>query len=152
MILLEYACKTEYQMITRQIEREHGEKLAQLETKYKSEFEKLEKSEARSKAEARELRQLCDELTRAKREEEKRKDQIMQEHQKNLVKHEEEVQLRLFFEQKLNSLHHVNREITSKYKNMKAMHAEQKLKATELTEKLDKVTQELNILKDQHQL
>ena len=31
-----------------------------------------------------------------------------------MEKHEEEVQLRLFFEQKLNSLHHVNRELSTK--------------------------------------
>ncbi len=41
----------------------------------------------------------------------------MQEAQKNQMKHEEEVQLRLFFESKLNTLHHLNRELTSKVKS-----------------------------------
>jgi hypothetical protein len=38
---------------------------------------------------------------------------IFGEFQKNAIKHEEEVQLRLMFESKLNSLHHVNREVTT---------------------------------------
>ena len=73
-ILLEYACKTDYEMITTQLEKEHGQVVNELEKKYKTEIDRLEVSEARHKGEARELRQLCDELTRAKREEEKRRD------------------------------------------------------------------------------
>jgi hypothetical protein len=46
----------------------------------------------------------------------------------------------LFFEQKLNTMHHVNREMTTKYKNMKIKYAEEQLKTSELTEKLEKVT------------
>ena len=56
MILLEYACKTDYQMITSQLEKDHHEKVNELEHRYKTEIEKLEVSEARQKAEARELR------------------------------------------------------------------------------------------------
>ena len=37
-------------------------------------------------------------------------------------------------------MHHVNREMTTKYKNMKIKYAEEQLKTTELTEKLEKVT------------
>jgi len=64
------------------------------------------------------------------------------------LKHEEEVQLRLFFEQKLNTMHHVNREITTKYKNMKLKYAEEQYKTEELTAKLTSVTQELQAMKD----
>ena len=64
------------------------------------------------------------------------------------MKHEEEVQLRLFFEQKLNTMHHVNREITTKYKNMKLKYAEEQYKTEELTAKLTSVTQELQAMKD----
>ena len=48
-------------------------------------------------------------------------------------------------------MHHVNREITTKYKNMKLKYAEEQLKTGDLTEKLVAVTKELNILKDDHQ-
>jgi hypothetical protein len=37
-------------------------------------------------------------------------------------------------------MHHVNREMTTKYKNMKIKYAEEQLKTSELTEKLEKVT------------
>ena len=66
------------------------------------------------------------------------------------MKHEEEVQLRLFFEQKLNTMHHVNREITSKYKNMKLKFAEEQMKTGDLSEKLQLVTKEMHALKDSH--
>ena len=56
MILLEYACKTDYQMITSQLEKDHHDKVNEMELKYKTEIDKLELSEARQKAEARELR------------------------------------------------------------------------------------------------
>ena len=66
------------------------------------------------------------------------------------MKHEEEVQLRLFFEQKLNTMHHVNREITTKYKNMKLKYAEEQLRTGELSDKLQLTTEELHGLKDSH--
>lgn len=66
------------------------------------------------------------------------------------MKHEEEVQLRLFFEQKLNTMHHVNREITTKYKNMKLKYAEEQLRTAELSDKLQVTTEELHGLKDLH--
>ena len=40
----------------------------------------------------------------------------------------------------MNTMHHVNREMTTKYKNMKIKYAEEQLKTSELTEKLEKVT------------
>ena len=48
----------------------------------------------------------------------------------------------MFFEQKLNTMHHVNREITTKYKNMKIKYAEEQLKTIDLTEKLENVTKQ----------
>lgn len=61
------------------------------------------------------------------------------------------MQLRLFFEQKLNTMHHVNREITGKYKNMKLKFAEEQLKTGDLSERLQVATKELHALKDSHQ-
>ena len=60
------------------------------------------------------------------------------------------MQLRLFFEQKLNTMHHVNREVTTKYKNMKLKFAEEQLKTGDLFEKLQQVTKELHAIKDSH--
>lgn len=80
------------------MEKDHEEQLANLEKKYTADIERLEQSEAMHKTDARELRIACDELTQEKKEEEKKREQIVQEYSKNMQKHEEEVQLRLFFE------------------------------------------------------
>jgi hypothetical protein len=45
--------------------------------KFKGEIERLEISESLHKTEARDLRQQCDELARAKKEEEKRREQVL---------------------------------------------------------------------------
>jgi hypothetical protein len=47
-------------------------------------------------------------------------------------------------------MHHVNREITTKYKNMKLKYAEEQLKTGDLSDKLAAITKELNDLKDEH--
>lgn len=47
-------------------------------------------------------------------------------------------------------MHHVNREITTKYKNMKLKYAEEQLRTAELSDKLQLTTEELNGLKDSH--
>ena len=59
------------------MEKQYKDKMDELENKYKSEIEKLEMSESLHKNEARELRQQCDELAKAKKEEEKRREQVL---------------------------------------------------------------------------
>lgn len=98
MILLEYACKTDYGMMMRQMEKEHQEQMDEVVSKYQAEIDRLEASEAIHKSDARDLRSKCDDLVRSKKEEEKKKEQAISDYQKNMQKHEEEVQLRLFFE------------------------------------------------------
>jgi len=56
--------------------------------------------------------------------------------------------LRLFFEQKLNTLHHVNRELTTKYKNLKVKYGEELAKTIDLTTKNTILIEENNQLKD----
>jgi hypothetical protein len=47
MILLEYACKSDYEMITTHMEREHSTMVNEMEKRYKEEIGRLEISEAR---------------------------------------------------------------------------------------------------------
>ena len=56
------------------VEKQHEVKLDEVVQRYKDKIERLEVSETQHKTEARELRQQCDELARAKKEEEKRRD------------------------------------------------------------------------------
>jgi hypothetical protein len=98
MILLEYACKTDYSMITQQMEKEHQEQIEAVVAKFQAEVDRLESNEATHKQDAREFRAKCEMLARSKREEEERWEQTVKDYKKNMQKHEEEVQLRLFFE------------------------------------------------------
>lgn len=59
------------------VEKQHEVKLDEVVQRYKDKIERLEVSETQHKTEARELRQQCDELARAKKEEEKRRDQVL---------------------------------------------------------------------------
>ena len=59
------------------MEKQHEVKLDEVVQRYKDKIERLEVSETQHKTEARELRQQCDELARAKKEEEKRKEQVL---------------------------------------------------------------------------
>ena len=59
------------------MEKQHEVKLDEVVQRYKDKIERLEVSETQHKTEARELRQQCDELARAKKEEEKRRDQVL---------------------------------------------------------------------------
>jgi hypothetical protein len=61
-------------MITSQLEREHQEEMEKMEKKYQLEIDRLESSENMHKSDARELRSKCDELTRTKKEEEKKRE------------------------------------------------------------------------------
>ncbi len=49
MVLLEYACKTDYKLITSQMEKEHQTEVSELVVKYQTEIDKLELSEAKHK-------------------------------------------------------------------------------------------------------
>lgn len=59
------------------VEKQHEVQVDELVVKFKGEIERLEISESLHKTEARDLRQQCDELARAKKEEEKRREQVL---------------------------------------------------------------------------
>ncbi len=61
------------------------------------------------------LTQRKDELEKQKQEEEFLRKKLEEEFSKKVETHEEEVQLRLKFEQKLNNMHALHRDLQSKY-------------------------------------
>lgn len=75
---------------------------------------KLEANEAGLKDKLHLLSGMVETLEEEKAKSDKEKSRYMHEAMKNQQKHEEEVQIRLYFESKLNSLHHLNRELASK--------------------------------------
>ena len=114
-ILLEYCCKSNYQMMISQISTDHQEALERLETELRKESDMLKSHE-------KELKLVMEQIQRENGEMKKRLDEevilrkkLQTEIYKNVKTHEEEVQLRLQFESKLNGLHSLHRDLQSKY-------------------------------------
>ncbi|CDW82298.1 UNKNOWN [Stylonychia lemnae] len=143
-ILLEYCCRTDYLMITQQIELVNQQQTEETEGKYKDTIEKLEKVESELKGEMRRLQTKYDDILIQKNEEKDQKSKLLQDFQKTTQKHEEEVQLRLYFESKLNSLHHVNRALTTKFKNQKMKLSDLMIKHKDLQVLQDQTKTELD--------
>jgi len=94
-----------------------------------------------------------DQLEKKMKEAETERLKIIEEYQKNAAKHEEEVQLRLYFESKLNTLHHINRESRSKYKSMKEKFIDLEAQSLKQATQLKWSDQELEALRTaKHQL
>ncbi|CDW82237.1 UNKNOWN [Stylonychia lemnae] len=141
-VLLEYCCKTDYQLITQQMEKNHQGEVEDIENKYREVIQKLENSESELKKEMRRLQLRIDELEFERGHQDKERDRMVAESQKNQQKHEEEVQLRLHFESKLNTMHHVNREITNKLKQIKLKIAEEQIRNKDLQARLNNLIDE----------
>eukprot|EP00347_Sterkiella_histriomuscorum_P021833 403332609 len=141
-ILLEYCCKTDYSLITQQMEKQHKEEVEEMDSKYRDTILKLELSEQSLKQELRTLQTRVDELEFERNNQDQERQRMLLESQKNQQKHEEEVQLRLFFESKLNTMHHVNREITNKFKQMKMKYAEESIRNKDLDKRIQNLLDE----------
>eukprot|EP00347_Sterkiella_histriomuscorum_P019598 403341020 len=146
-ILLEYCCKTDYRLITQEIEKFNQQQADEAEGKFRDAIQKLEESETNLKNEVRRLQNQFDEITVEKNQERNEKSKIMKDFQNTSKKHEEEVQLRLFFESKLNSLHHLNREMTTKLKNFKLKYSHEVIKNQDLKDENKRLLDELDNIK-----
>ena len=114
-ILLEYCCKTNYQMLVSKIQSEHREELDKQEEEFNECQERMFNNEKKLKGITDDLQKENDRL---KKELDDRKGAYVKltEDMAFLTKnHEEEVQLRLQFESKLNSLHALHRDVKAKY-------------------------------------
>lgn len=114
-ILLEYCCKSNYQMLISKISTEHQQQMEQVQEGFHREIEALNRNE-------KDLKFTLDEMQRENGELRKRLDEevvlrikLQEEIYKNIKSHEEEVQLRLQFESKLNGLHSLHRDLQAKY-------------------------------------
>jgi hypothetical protein len=114
-ILLEYCCKSNYQMLISKLNEEHKDMLAAMESDFTEQLNKASESERRLKEALDEVTKKRDELERQKNEEEFMRRKIEDEFNKKVETHEEEVQLRLKFEQKLNNMHALQRDLQAKY-------------------------------------
>lgn len=114
-ILLEYCCKSNYQMLISKISKEHKEELEKLEQQFNEQVTRLTENERNLKESLEALQHKKDELQKQKEEEMFLRKKIEEEFSKNVQTHEEEVQLRLKFESKLNNMHALHRDLQAKY-------------------------------------
>lgn len=86
-----------------------------IEKDFSEHIQKMTESEKHLKQALDDLQKKKDELEKQKEEEEFLRKKIEEEFSKKVETHEEEVQLRLKFEQKLNNMHALHRDLQAKY-------------------------------------
>jgi hypothetical protein len=101
-VLLEYCCRTDYRMLIQEISLEHKRELEELESKYSAKFEEQAKNEKLIKQNMEILQKYSETLEKERMNERSMRLKIEEEYTQNTKNHEEEVQLRLQFEAKLN--------------------------------------------------
>lgn len=102
-------------MLIKQINNEHREKIEQMEADFSKEIQTLNLNEKELKFSLDEMERENSELKKRLSEEVQLRSKLQDEIYKNIRSHEEEVQLRLQFESKLNGLHSLHRDLQAKY-------------------------------------
>lgn len=114
-ILLEYCCKTNYQMLVRGLQIEHKAEMDKEEERFTEYQDRMMENENKLKHDLGFLHgdneRMGKDIEELKRQNKKLQEDMTFE-RKN---HEEEVQLRLQFESKLNSLHALHRDVKNLY-------------------------------------
>ena len=115
-ILLEYCCKTDYRMLISEISKEHKDEMEKLEKEYQAKFQEQAQNERLLKQNMEILQKFNKELEKERTSERQMRLKLEEEYMQNTKNHEEEVQLRLKFESKLNNMHSVHRDLETRYK------------------------------------
>ena len=116
-ILLEYSCKSDYNMIVQEMNKDNSQKLKQLEDEFNLKIQDLVEDESQLKQEIELIHKYTFKLEQEKETEQNVRSKLEEELlQNNISREEEEVQLRLKFESKLNNMHFINRDLNSKYR------------------------------------
>lgn len=115
-ILLEYCCKTDYRMLISEISKEHKDEIEKLEREFQTKFNEQAENERILKENKEILQKYTEELEKEKNSERSMRLKLEEEFHQNTKNHEEEVQLRLKFESKLNNMHSVHRDLETKFK------------------------------------
>ena len=117
-ILLEYCCRTDYRMLISEISKEHKAELEQLDKDYQKKSEEQANNEKVLKENLDMQQKLCEELQREMMNEKQMRLKLEEDYTQNTKNHEEEVQLRLKFESKLNNMHSAHRDLETRYKRV----------------------------------
>lgn len=114
-ILLEYCCRTDYRMLIQEISLEHQKEMEHQEAKYQAKFAEQANNEKIIKQNMEILQKYSETLEKERMNERQMRLKLEEEYAQNTRNHEEEVQLRLKFEKKLNEMHGEHRDLNTKY-------------------------------------
>lgn len=117
-ILLEYCCRTDYRMLISEISKEHKKELEELDRDYQKKSEEQANNEKVLKENLDTQQKMCEELQREMMNEKQMRLKLEEDYTQNTKNHEEEVQLRLKFESKLNNMHSAHRDLETRYKRV----------------------------------
>ena len=117
-ILLEYCCRTDYRMLISEISKEHKAELDALDKEYQKKSEEQANNEKVLKENLDTQQKMCEELQREMMNEKQMRLKLEEDYTQNTKNHEEEVQLRLKFESKLNNMHSAHRDLETRYKRV----------------------------------
>ena len=115
-ILLEYSCKSDYQMLVDQVTIQNEERMKQMEKEHRNELEDAKEDEKMMRNEMGVMQKYSSLLEKEKGDEKNIRMKLEEELLQNSKNHEEEVQLRLKFESKLNNMHSIYRDLGTKYR------------------------------------
>jgi hypothetical protein len=115
-VLLEYCSASDYRMLINELSVQHMEEMQQLDYKYQDTIRDLEDTKKIQSENVDTLQKYCTKLERDLADEKSNRMKLEEEFDQNSKNHEEEVQLRLKFESKLNNMHAIHRDVETKFK------------------------------------
>lgn len=146
-ILLEYCCRTDYRMLISEISKEHKAELEKLEKDFQNKSEEQANSEKVLKESLDYQQKHCEELAAEMNNERSMRTKLQEDFTQNTKNHEEEVQLRLKFESKLNNMHSAHRDLETRYKRVLSDQNNSLKNIKMLNERLQQRTDEITKLK-----
>ena len=103
-------------MLIEEVNKENDNKIRQMEDEFNTKIHDLREDEANLKREMDVMQKYSAMLEREKLNEKNMRTKLEEELLQNSKNHEEEVQLRLKFESKLNNMHSIHRDLGTKYR------------------------------------
>ena len=118
-VLLEYTHRSDYLLMITQVQKNHQEEIEKIKDQYEKAIDKLQESEEKLLNELKVVQIRADTLEKEKNVEQQARRRAEEELHNTAATHEEEVTLRIKFEEKLNNLHAINRNTESNYQSAK---------------------------------
>lgn len=141
-------------MLISEVGKEYKLELEKLDADYNAKFQQQSIAEKELKKRQETLMKKNEELERERLSEKQLRLKLEEDYLQNTKNHEEEVQLRLKFESKLNNMHSAHRDLESKYKrvlnDLSNAQKQIKMQNEKLTER-NAENQELKAIKAEHE-